>query len=183
MVNKKLKLKRGFTLVETMVATFVLITAIIGPLSIVAKGVFFSNLAKDQFISFYLSQETIEYLRNKRDVNTMSGGNWSDFKSRISPCFYNYNPNGCFIDVAEDALGSCTTSGCGYLKQNSSSGLFGYGSGGGWSNSPFIRTIRVYNQPPDDTESNEMMIEVTMSWKNGFLNKTSVLRENIFNWQ
>ena len=47
--NKNLKIKtkyNGFTLIETLVATFVLVTAIVGPLTITAKGVFFSNLAK-----------------------------------------------------------------------------------------------------------------------------------------
>ncbi len=182
--NLKLKIKnfkKGFTLVETLVATFVLVTAIVGPLSIVAKGVAFSNIAKDQITAFYLAQEAIEYIRNKRDNNTIALRSWNNFKtSIIDACF---DRNSCKIDVTDDTISVCGGGDCPYLNNNSLTGLFGYTSGGNWSQSPFRRTIKVYNEPSGNPNANEIRITVEMAWQSGTLTKNFVLKDNLLNWQ
>lgn len=178
--------KRGFTLIETLVATFVLTTAIVGPLSIVAKGVFFANFAKDQITAFYLAQEAIEYVRNKRDNVTIASRTWSDFKANVGTsnppgihdCIVAYNAAGCIIDTKYDTITACSST-CGILKQDSS-GLYNYLDG---SDSPFLRTVKVYYEPSGDPNSNELRVEVRMDWQNGTLSKNFVLRESLLNWQ
>ncbi|MEK7115708.1 MAG: hypothetical protein AAB858_03200 [Patescibacteria group bacterium] len=174
----------GFTLIETLVATFVLVTAIVGPLTITAKGVFFSNLAKSQITAFYLAQEPIEYIRNKRDNNTIAGGKWADFKSGVvQNCMESVNPNGCYLDVTTDTISQCGASGCPYLNRNSVSGFYGYETGGNWSQSEFRRTVKISNVPASNESANEIFIVVEMTWQNGILTKNFVLKENLFDWQ
>ena len=177
----KLQAKAGFTLIETLVATFVLVTAIVGPLSIVAKGVFFSNIAKDQITASYLAQEAIEYLRNKRDNNTIAQGTWAGYKGLIDSCITSI----CKIDVYDDTLTNCGES-CPPLKYSDAIGLYGYGSGGDWTQTPYTRSIKVYYVPTgesNEAESNQIKIEVTMTWTNGALSKNFKLKENLLNWQ
>lgn len=180
------KRNKGFTLIETLVATFVLITAIVGPLSIVAKGVFFANFAKDQITAFYLAQEAIEYVRNKRDNVTIAGRTWADFKANVGTsnppgihdCLVAYNAAGCTIDTKWDTIAACSST-CGNIKQDSS-GLYNYLDG---ADSPFRRTVKVYSEPSGDPNSNELRVEVEMVWQNGTLTKNFILRESLLNWQ
>ncbi|MDP3958447.1 MAG: prepilin-type N-terminal cleavage/methylation domain-containing protein [bacterium] len=177
---------RGFTLIETLVATFVLITAIVGPLSIVAKGFFFANYTRDQVTAFYLAQEAIEFIRSKRDNVTLAGSTWATFKANpgtsnppgIRDCLVANNPNGCSIDAKWNTIAACGST-CEYLRQDSA-GLYNYQDG---NETPFRRTIKMYYEPSGDPNANELRIEVEMLWANGTLTKSFVLKESVFNWQ
>ena len=79
--NKNLKIKtkyNGFTLIETLVATLCWLRLSSGHLPLPQRA-YFSNLAKSQITAFYLAQEPIEYIRNKRDNNTIAGGQMGRF--------------------------------------------------------------------------------------------------------
>lgn len=184
--SKKFRRARGFTLIETLVATFVLITAIVGPLSIVAKGFFFANYTKDQVTAYYLAQEAIEYVRNKRDNVTLAGSSWSVFKTNVGSsnppgirdCLVANSPNGCRIDAKNDTIVACAST-CEYLRQDSA-GIYNYQDG---SPTPFRRTVKVHYEPSGNPSANEIRIDVEMAWQNGTLAKSFVLKESIFNWQ
>ena len=57
----------GFTILETLVAISILILAITAPLAIIAQALRSSYYARDQVTAYYLAQEAVEFLRNKRD--------------------------------------------------------------------------------------------------------------------
>ncbi|MEK7662096.1 MAG: prepilin-type N-terminal cleavage/methylation domain-containing protein [Patescibacteria group bacterium] len=184
--NSKLKTKnRGFSLVEMLVATSILIISIVGPMTLVSKGVFFSNYAKDQISAFYLAQEAVEYLRNVRDNNNIAGGTWNTYKtSLINLCMVNLNANGCKVDIPATTISSCNSpTNCGLLNRNDTSGLYSYQAGVGWVPTQFERRIKVYNEPTSDPNSNEIHIEVEMVWTNGTLVKNFIIKENLFAWQ
>ncbi len=185
--NLKLKINQdGFTLIETLVAISILVIAIVGPLSIVSRGVFFSNYAKDQITAFYLSQEAIEYLRNRRDANIITSGTWNEYKtSIINSCLVLSNPNGCTVDVTvADAVGIAPCSSiCPNLNLDSVNGFYGYGAGTNWSPTQFKRFVKVYSQPAGDINANELRIEVKVEWVNGLTTKNFVINESLFNWQ
>lgn len=65
--NSSKKLQRGFTILETLVAISILVLALTAPLAIVAQALRSSYYARDQVTAYYLAQEAIEFLRNKRD--------------------------------------------------------------------------------------------------------------------
>lgn len=60
---------RGFTLVETLVAITVVVTAMIGPLYAVQQSLNASRTAREQLIASSLAQEGVEYVRAIRDSN------------------------------------------------------------------------------------------------------------------
>ncbi|MCX6715954.1 MAG: prepilin-type N-terminal cleavage/methylation domain-containing protein, partial [Candidatus Taylorbacteria bacterium] len=68
--------KRGFTIVETLVAITILMIAIAGPLVVASKSLFSSNLSKNQMVASYLAQESMEVVKNIRDNNLYLGQNW-----------------------------------------------------------------------------------------------------------
>ncbi len=70
--------KKGFTIIETLVAVTILMLAIIGPMTVSQKSLVASIYAKDQIIASYLAQDVMEYLKNKRDtyLSTSSFQNW-----------------------------------------------------------------------------------------------------------
>lgn len=59
--------KRGFTILETLVAISILVLALTAPLVIVSQALQTSYFSRDQITAYYLAQEAVEYLRNKRD--------------------------------------------------------------------------------------------------------------------
>jgi len=63
---------KGFTLIETLVAISILVTAIVAPLTIAANSLFQSRYSRDQVVATYLAQEAVEMIRYVRDRNLMS---------------------------------------------------------------------------------------------------------------
>src|SRR3990167_10563893 len=83
-----LRSKRGFTLVETLVAISIFTVSILGLLSVLSGGISDTSYAKKKIIASYLAQEGIEYIRNMRDNYVLypSNGTWNNFKAKLSPC-------------------------------------------------------------------------------------------------
>ncbi len=61
-------MKKGFTLLETMVAITILSFAIAGPLYAASRSLLAAQLARDRLTASYLAQEGIEYMRLVRDT-------------------------------------------------------------------------------------------------------------------
>lgn len=59
--------KRGFTLIETMVAVSILTLAVAGPLYTASRAIVAAETSRDRLTASYLAQEGIEYVRMMRD--------------------------------------------------------------------------------------------------------------------
>ena len=159
-------LNEGFSLIETLVAITVLLIAVTGPLSIAHRALSDANLAKNQTIAIFLAQDAIEYLKNLRDENLLSGNDWD---RTINDC------NGtCIVDSALDTLTACSGS-CPVLRQDSATGLYGYNNN--WEPTLFTRTVTTTTVNED-----EFSVSVDISWQNGTITKTISLKEHILNW-
>lgn len=163
----------GFTLVETLIAITVLLTAVAGPLTIASRGLISAHFARDQVTAFYLAQEATELIRNKRDNNALASVSWL---SGLEECI----GQSCLVNGTSDiddpnTIETCSVS-CPVLREDAVSGLYGYDPS--WDASRFIRTVRVTEINP--TEAN---ISVTISWSTGPLAKSFTINENILDWQ
>lgn len=60
-------MKKGFTLVETLVAITVMLLVIIGPMTVAQKGIQTAYFATERATAVFLAQEAIEAVREMRD--------------------------------------------------------------------------------------------------------------------
>ena len=93
--------KEGFTLVETLVAIFILVLAVILPLSASYIGISQAFQARDQLIASYLAQDAIEYIRKEINTNVRSGDNPLQ---TLTSCNGAAPPSGsmCAVDTVND---------------------------------------------------------------------------------
>ncbi|MEI6843420.1 MAG: prepilin-type N-terminal cleavage/methylation domain-containing protein [bacterium] len=181
------KRNTGFTLIETLVAISILSISILGTFTAVQTSLQSSGYAKDQVTAFYLAQESIEYLRNKRDENALnslnslaSGGSAVGWLTGISavatdPCYFGkvctVDSPGATLSACSGALGSCPV-----LNQDSATGLFGYNVT--WTPTDFKREIQLQTVAGN---ANEIVAIITVSWQSGAFSKTFQIRESLFN--
>jgi type II secretory pathway pseudopilin PulG len=114
---------RGFTLVETLVATFIITLVILGPLTVAVNASTYARQTRSVITATYLAEESIELLRHQQysvylrclqaqgsTCPLQSGesprqGAWRIFKARLASnaqgesCFTNENVNGCSYDT------------------------------------------------------------------------------------
>lgn len=188
-MKNKLKKQRGFTILESIVAIFILSLSISGAFSAVQQGLSQSIIAKDEVKAFYLAQEAIEIIRNKRDTNQLTimgtgAGHWlagisQNSDDPCSPgkiCQVSANPPySLSITECGTSWDSCTQ----YLKQDTQGSsptfLYGYTSG---TETNFKRAVQIESINP-----NEISVTVRVSWKKGslpeFVFKAKTL---LFNW-
>lgn len=166
MSNKKniIKYRSGFTLIETFVAITILMIAILGPMSIIAKFYADSNYAKNQISAAFLAQDGMETVINlirnntelrRGEINSgMSCVDTSDWLSNgIKSC-----ENGCNVNSVTGEVSICfnSTEGCKII--NDSSGFYiGKDSGNG---TIFTRQINIsnINSPTIETDGDGYVI-------------------------
>ena len=184
--------RRGFTIIETLVAISILLLLIVAPLTLAEKSLASAETARYEITAFYLAQEAIEYIRNVRDSNALSGqggqNNWLQGLSQCAPAL-----GGCGVDSTATPQSAqivrCTSSNgqCRLWQStgNPSSplyGLFGHRTSGsqGWTETVFARKIEITEIEPNV----EAEVKVTVTWTAGSLRTSRVLtvKENIFSW-
>lgn len=88
--------RRGFTLIETLVAISIFSISILAMMAVLADGISDTNYAKTKITASYLAQEGIEYVRNMRDNHVLytdtTGLTWNTFKN-TSKTYPSTNPN------------------------------------------------------------------------------------------
>ena len=82
---------KGFTLIELVIAIFILVVAIIGVYNSYSTVIVLTAGASSRFTGAYLAQEGIEIVRNMRDNNWLKRQNWMN--GLVPRCL-----NGCEAD-------------------------------------------------------------------------------------
>ena len=167
--NCKLKIpakQAGFTILESIIAILVLSLSISGVFSAVQQSLSQSIISKDEVKAFYLAQEAIEIIKNKKDSNKIAGLNdpsitWLDDITDASDCPFG---SVCKVDArATDKIQICGVNwgDCPVLKQDSTTFLFNYTSG---NDTNFKREIQI-----ESINANEIAVIVRISWTKGSL--------------
>ena len=184
---------KGFTLIETMVAISILITAITGPMVLAASSIRATRDARNELVATHLAEEGIEVLHNVRDNNVTNypAGSWM---MGILP---NCSGSGCVVDVtAQDptnvwapaAVISCTA-GCTnesqvfYYKNTGLYRQFSAPLGAPWVKTPFRRTISVIGVDNGSNPQQQVRIVVTVTYLGfGGALKTLTVDDDLYNW-
>lgn len=168
----KFNLKKGFTLLEALVATSILMVAVAAPITIAQKGLSSAVYSKNQMIASYLAQDAIEYIKNVRDTQVIQNNPWL---GEFNGCLDN---DWCAIDTIKDA-------GMGEIRQDetefmnkSISGFYGYESEVGYQKTNFTRKINV-KVDPDGNNPDKALITVIVSW--GSVENTVTVKTLIYN--
>lgn len=183
LLNKKIKKsKNGFSLVETLVAIFILAMAIAAAMTVANSSLQASFYARDRIAAFFLAQEAIELIKNKRDVNGLSGNRWlggiANWDSYGGWCGEN---SACGIDIDGNNLEQCLIQGCELCKTDSGLLLHRGNNAStpcdGLERTGIFRTINMKK-----INANEAKITVKVSWTRGLGTKELVVSEHILNW-
>lgn len=176
---------RGFTLIETLIAVMILAVTISGPLSIAARSLNNSLVAKEQIVAFFLAQDGVEYVRYVRDTNTLKSGDWitgvgGTGTVDLTPCL---DANGCQVDTTSNTpydIPTVCSATCDRLYYDSVNMRYTYTtSGSGITKTVFTRKIALTN-----INSHEYKLTVTVSWQDlGNTTRQVTVNENIFAWQ
>ncbi len=171
---------KGFTLVESLVAISILSLSIAAAFTAVQKGIQSSTIARDQVTAFYLVQEAMEFVRNKRDENALrliSGAsiNWrTGFASLATdPCGFGKT---CTVDAPLGTFANCPggSGTCPVLRQDPVSYLYGYTPA--WTPTSFRREIRMSLAAAD-----EVVVTISINWTTGGTPYSFQVTENLMN--
>lgn len=154
--------KKGFTLIETIIALAVITSAVVGPFSLATKGILNASFAKNKIIAANLSQEGIELTRKIRENNILasrswdagiSSGSWQAdiFSSDLSP----------FAGVP--------------MLFDSTTGIYSQTSG-----SPTVFTRKIIITKPS---ANEIDVVSEANWMERGIDRKMILREKLYNWR
>ncbi len=177
MINK-FKNQKGFTVLESIIAILVLSLSVSGVFSAVQQSLSQAIIAKDEVKAFYLTQEAMEIIRNKRDANQLArinGGanSWLFGITDASNC-----PFGkvCRTDAVSNSLVLCGDpwDSCPVLNQDPATFLYSYGV---YPATNFKREIQI-----ESINANEIAITVRVSWTKGIVNREFKAKMYLFNW-
>ena len=198
-LNKKNNKNSGFTIVEAMVAIFILSVSVATMLGITASSAATARYANNEITANYLLQEAVDSIRNTRDTMVFQNKrSWTDFLSKYgyigNKCF---STNGCILLIENfdpsdtnlvDDVAICNGDGgvCPYLLYDEDptnhKTFYNYTSSTG-SESVFKRTVNmsVDADNPDD----QLNVTVKVEWYTGDeSNKRSQsLTFYLLNWQ
>jgi prepilin-type N-terminal cleavage/methylation domain-containing protein len=180
--------KKGFTLLETLVAILLLSVSIAAAATIAQKALQAAEYSRDETVAYYLAAEGLELTQNIRDNNFFAypQGQWLTGlapgldQGNSDPCNANYG-NACDIDAVDENIMPCISTGNVCPLYIDTNGQYSHDSSSGsptaFSRSVTIKPISV-NGSPDEAEVTAVVV-----WKTGsFSTRTIKLQEMIFDW-
>ncbi len=119
------KNKRGFTLIESLVAIAILMVAISGPMYLARKGLATAELSTDQMIASFLAQDAMEAIKNVRDQVALSTVTSNTFW--LSPFLLGGSPQNCFCSSADAQCSNFNSPSTPYCNVDTTPGPSGNG--------------------------------------------------------
>ncbi|NVN97285.1 prepilin-type N-terminal cleavage/methylation domain-containing protein [Candidatus Nomurabacteria bacterium] len=197
-LNKQQK-NKGFTIIEAMIAIFILTVSVASMLGITASSAASARYANNEITANYLLQEAVDSIRNSRDTIAfqMTDGDdstnleWDNFLKKYGyPNGNCFSTNGCDISIEDfdptaidgrDII-SCNNDGgvCENLNYDNNMTKVFYNHSGHGDMSEFRRTIKMKMINIDELETT-----VVMEWSNGdgTIPRTQKLVSYLLNWQ
>lgn len=124
-------MKKGFTIIETLVAITILMIAISGPLTVAFQGLAAADQARNQMTATLLAQDAMEYIHNIKDNNIAAGSPSGWLSAPLGADLRDCVPeNMCAVDVTNNVIApACpdfNSSNCSVVLNNTSFRRFLY---------------------------------------------------------
>jgi len=177
MNHKKPKNSKGFTIVEALLATFVITVGVVGVLAVVNQTTAFTQVTSSRLTAIYLAQEGIEIVKNIRDTNFLKV-----HKGLLAEDQWVQGLTGCEGGCEADYTDSTLSAGDRYFKIEG--GFYKYSVSG--TETSFKRKITVFDlvdltDPPDDI-IDQMKVLVEVSWEERGRTHQVAAQENVYKW-
>ncbi len=167
----------GFTLIEMMIAIFVMVVGIMGVMSLLQRVIFSSSVSSSRLTAAYLAQEGVEIVRNVRDTNWLeartAANSWDEGLTVcggagfIADYSHSYGPNQI------DPSFPCYS---GQYLNIDTNGFYGYSSG---AQTKFQRKILITQGGSPDVQN--VLIEI--NWTDKGASSSLSVQEDLYNWR
>jgi len=166
---------RGFTLIETLVAISILVTAIVGPMTLASQALSSAYYARDQVTAFHLAQEAVETIRNVRDSNILK--NVEGTQTNLLAGIPSTGGAPFTVETRNNQMSLCGGE-CPPLQNNGE--FYGYGNPSQWEDTRFTRTVWANGVGEGDEE---VRITVEVKWQTGsFQERRVTISVNLYRW-
>jgi len=170
-------MKKGFTLVEALVAISILIIGILSAFILVSRSLYTFPLIQDRLTASFLVQEGIELVRNIRDSNFIkkAKGENISWDSNLSYKCYTIEPviGSSSNDISLNET-NCECKNSTPLKFDDSRNFYNYQDG---EETKFRRVIQI-----EKISNNEIKVTSTVCFKTKNIDFTVSAEDHLFNW-
>ena len=161
----------GFSLIEVMMAIYIIITALTGIMTLVSSINASVSVSSSKLVAANLAQEGIEVVKSIRDLNFGVNG-WDDWYASIS------GANNYLVQYSDTALRAWQDT---PLKYDLATGLYGYDAG---SATPFAYKRKIIlTKNPSGADDNEIKVEAVVSWTEHNRSQTLTVEDRLWNWR
>ncbi len=166
----------GFTLLETIVALALIVSALMGPFALASRGIFGAKFSRSKIVALNLSQEGIELIRQMRENNILSGAQWRGLTGTCGVKCTRLQDGSYQPDVYTSASGSTPpVSTNAPLLFDAAGGLYSQTSG---TATLFTRVVDISTPSVD-----QMRVRSTVTWVESGISRRIQLEATLYNWQ
>lgn len=167
--------KKGFLLIELIVAVFVIVVGILSVYFVISQSISKIHESSLRLTAAYLAQEGMEIVRNIRDTNFKGGENWDEgLGADLAAGEYKEYE----ADYDDSSLERLDCSSCGYedlqFLNIDNEGFYNYESGDPTS---FKREIEI-----EKISDDELKVSVEVLWKYKGKENSITVTEILHNW-
>ena len=166
--EKKIRDKRGFTLIEVITVLLIISLGMVGVLSLISQNIRSQSLNKNTLIAYQLAQEGVELIRQVRDTNWREGVDWQT----------DLNAGTYYMDYQDRTPHLALSASYGNLGSDSD-GMYYSTPGSAAAGSGFSRLIRI----TEDATDPKILITVSIYWSDRGRNFSYDLEAELYDWK
>jgi prepilin-type N-terminal cleavage/methylation domain-containing protein len=164
--NSRIKTKKGFTLLEVIIAITIVTVGLVSVLGNIYQAVSYTSFSSSRLIALYLLQEGMEIVRNIRDENWLNNRDWG---TGLGAGDYEANYNDRSLSFYQDRP----------LKLDPN-GFYSYESG---TETRFKRKITIsYPNSSECPQDQCLSVQVTVFWNQLGREHQVQATQYLYNW-
>lgn len=164
MQGKFRKNKKGYVLIEAIIAITIAVVGLLGIFSLLSRSLSLNRVVADRFVASYLAAEGIEIVKNLVDNNILAGRPWNEALASGA-----YEADYTDTGLAPDSER--------FIRFNADTGAYGYGE---LTPTLMKRTITIGTS----SDGEELTVGSRVNWTTRGGGKFDInLEEHLFHWR